>query len=87
MQGMSAIADTISDMAKHQSEPESEDKKPENRSPAWAVYARLDPELEDAFADYQADFEYPPKLARVIENALKRLFREHGHYPRKKKRT
>lgn len=59
---------------------ETEPKKP-SRSPAWEVYARLDPELKPAFEAYREAQEYPPNLARVIEKALKKLFEESGHWP------
>jgi hypothetical protein len=73
-------ASTISDMGKKKTGEES-------RPPSWAVYARLDPDLKQAFEDYQQLFEYQPELARVIERALKRLFEEAGVWPRKAKKN
>lgn len=55
----------------------SESKKPA-RSPAWTVYARLDPDLEAHFQEYRELFEYPPDLARVLERALRELFSKAG---------
>lgn len=57
------------------------DGKGPNRSPAWAVYARLDPALEKPVEEYINSQEYPPALARVIERALKDLLRKHGYWP------
>lgn len=65
------------DMAKP---PAAEAKKPK-RSPAWEIYARLDPDLKPAFEAYREKQEYPPNLARVIERALKKLFEESGDWP------
>ncbi len=86
---MSAAPTTTSDMARKKKEDASssdEHKKPtEVRPPSWVVYARLEQELEAIFEDYQAKFEYPPPLARVIEKALKKLFADAGVYPARKK--
>lgn len=53
------------------------DSKTPNRSPAWVVYARLDPELQAPVEEYINSHEYPPTLARVIERALRDLVAKH----------
>lgn len=57
--------------------------KKQGRSPAWSIGCRVDPDLEQAVADYQKSFEYEPSLTQVVERALKELLRKSGHYPLK----
>ncbi len=56
-------------------------KKGQNRSPAWIVYCRVDPALEQAVAAYQRSFEYEPSLTQIVERALKELLKKSGHWP------
>jgi hypothetical protein len=59
-------------------------KKP-NRSPAWHVNARLDPDLEACVRAYMQDpeREFEPTLAQVLEKALKVFLKQEGFWPPK----
>ena len=57
------------------------------RSPAWVVYARVEPELQGPVEAYINSHEYPPALARVIERALKNLLKEAGFWPPEKEKA
>lgn len=59
--------------------------KPVERSPSWPVYARLDPDLKGPVEAYQASFTYPPKLAKVIERALRLLIQDDKAQPHNKR--
>lgn len=60
-------------------------KKKPNRSPAWVVNTRLDPDLEAPIRDYIQDpeREFEPTLAQVIEKALKLFLKQEGRWPPK----
>jgi hypothetical protein len=49
-----------------------------NRSPAWIVNVRLDPDLEPMFERYAALQEFEPTIRQVVERALRELFRDAG---------
>jgi hypothetical protein len=58
-------------------------KASSSRSPAWVLYARLDPDLESCVEAYIKSREYAPSKAQVIERALKKLLAEEGFWPPK----
>jgi len=60
-----------------------EDESAGGRSPAWQVFARIDPELRAACEAYIASQEYPPTMSRVLERALRDLLKRAGFWPPK----
>ncbi len=60
-------------------------KKKPNRSPAWAINTRIDPELKPCVEAYisSPDREFEPTLAQVLQKALKALLKEEGLWPPK----
>lgn len=75
-------------MAKKKQQPRvpHDDGKQPNRSPSWTIYARIDPDLQEAVDRYIASQEYPPTIGRVVERALKDLLEKAGLWPVKAKR-
>jgi hypothetical protein len=69
---MAGSALTIDGMAK---------RKPQNRAPAYVLYARIDPKLGEAFERYLAVTKPTPTATSAVELALERLLEAAGLWP------
>jgi hypothetical protein len=56
-------------------------RPPQGRSPAFVVYARVDPAFEAIMERYLSETEPAPTQTAVIETALKEFFRARGYWP------
>jgi hypothetical protein len=64
---------TLNDMGKK--------KKPQGRSPAYVVYARIDPAIGAALDRYMESLEAAPSMKASLEAALKHFLKAKGFWP------
>ncbi len=60
----------------------SKPPKKQGRSPAYTLYARIDPELGAAFEDYINHTKPKPTNTSAVELALEEFLRDKGFWPR-----
>jgi len=53
------------------------------REASWAIFARIDPALQEPVQQYIASRDYPPQIGQVLERALKELLKREGFWPPK----
>jgi hypothetical protein len=59
--------------------------KDSERSPFWAIFARIDPDLKLSWERYCADFHAEhgqrPEIGAFIQTLMRAKFKSTGHYP------
>jgi hypothetical protein len=58
-------------------------QKPRGRRPAYTVYARISPELGEAFEQFLASRRPKPTLTSAVEMAIEELLKSEGLWPPK----
>jgi hypothetical protein len=79
---MDAGVGTIAHMAKKKSK--SGGEKP-NRSPSYTVFARIPPELGEAFEAYISSLRPKPTATAVLQVCIEEFLKEKGFWPKEGK--
>lgn len=69
---------TIDGMAKKK---QPKGAKPQNRSPAYTIFARVPPELGEAFEAYLDSLEPRPKATGAVALAIREFLSRRGFWP------